>query len=375
MAKHRSTAILVRHPTERDAPGATSTMEVREAIDKLERREDLTRAEARAVLEQLLSGSVPDADIMAFLVSLRDKGERVEELVGLAEVMRERAREGLRAAGVEVGALGRSGLLLDTCGTGGDEKGTFNVSTATALVAAAAGVRVAKHGNRSISSRCGSADVLEALGVKIDIPLERIPECLDKVGMVFLFAPRLHLAMKHVMNARRALKTKTVFNLLGPLTNPLGASVQLVGVYDRARTELMARVLSEVGTRRAFVVAGHDGIDEITTTGPTQISETDGAVVSTREVTPEDFGLPRAMPEALRGGDPEANARLMRLLLAGEKGPLRDLVLANASAALVVAGQASGFRDGVARAAEVLDSGAALQKLDALVAVTCELSN
>ena len=350
-------------------------MEIREAINKLERREHLTRAEARSVLEQLLSGSVPDADIMALLVALREKGERVEELVGFAEVMRERAREGLLAASVNVAALATGAPLLDTCGTGGDEKGTFNVSTAVALVAAAAGVRVAKHGNRSISSRCGSADVLEALGVKIDIPLERIPECLDKVGMVFLFAPRLHLAMKHVMNARRALKTKTVFNLLGPLTNPLGASVQLVGVYDRTRTGLMARVLSKVGTRRAFVVAGHDGIDEITTTGATQISETDGTTVSTREVTPEDFGLPRAASEALRGGDPRVNARLMRELLAGEKGPLWDLVLANASAALVVAGKANDFHEGVARAAEVLDSGAALQKLDALVAVTCELSN
>ena len=350
-------------------------MGIRPATEKLERREDLTRAEARSVLEQLLSGSVPDAEIMALLVALRDKGEQVDELVGFAEGMRARASEGLRDAGVDVAALSRGVPLLDTCGTGGDEKGTFNVSTATALVAAAAGVRVAKHGNRSISSRCGSADVLEALGVKIDIPLERIPECLESVGMVFLFAPRLHLAMKHVMNARRALKTKTVFNLLGPLTNPLGASVQLVGVYDRARTGLMAQVLSKVGTRRAFVVAGYDGIDEITTTGATQISETNGATVSTREVTPEDFGLPRAASEALLGSEPEANARLMRELLAGKKGPLRDLVLANASAALVVAGQASGFRDGVARAAEVLDSGAALQKLDALVAITRKFAN
>lgn len=373
-ANHRRIASLSRHLAKQDAC-ATNTMEIREAIDKLERREDLTRAEARAVLGQLLSGTVPDAEIMALLVALREKGERVEELVGFAEVMRERAREGLRAVGVDAEALGRGAPLLDTCGTGGDEKGTFNVSTATALVAAAAGVRVAKHGNRSISSRCGSADVLEALGVKIDIPLERIPDCLAKVGMVFLFAPRLHLAMKHVMNARRALKTKTVFNLLGPLTNPLGASVQLVGVYDRGRTELMAQVLSKVGTRRAFVVAGHDGIDEITTTGATQVSETDGATVGTSEVNPEDFGLPRASSEELLGSGPEVNARLMRQVLAGEKGPLRDLVLANASAALVVAGQASGFRDGVARAAEVLDSGAALQKLDALVAITREYAN
>ena len=350
-------------------------MSIREAIIQLEERRDLTRAEARRVMEELLSGRVPDEEIMAFLVALRDKGEQAAELVGFAEVMRARASEGLREAGVDLEGLAQGEPLLDTCGTGGDALGTLNVSTATALVAAAAGVRVAKHGNRSISSRCGSADVLEALGVRIDLPFERIPECLEKVGMVFLFAPRLHLAMKHVMNARRALKTKTVFNLLGPLTNPLGASVQLVGVYDRARTEMMAQALAAVGTQRAFVVAGRDGIDEITTTGPTQVSETDGAAVSTREVVPEDFGLPRATAEALRGGDPETNARLLRLVLTGERGPRRDLVLANASAALVVAGKAADFRQGVAQAAEVLDSGAANRILDALVAFTREFAN
>jgi anthranilate phosphoribosyltransferase len=350
-------------------------MEIREGINLLQRRENLTRAQARSVLEQLLSGSIPDADIMALLLALRDKGEQVEELVGFAEGMRARASEGLRAAGVDVEALAGGAPLLDTCGTGGDERGTFNVSTAAALVAAGAGVRVAKHGNRSISSRCGSADVLEALGVRISLPLERIPECLEKVGMVFLFAPRLHLAMKHVMNARRALKTKTVFNLLGPLTNPLGASVQLVGVFDRARTEMMAQALSRVGTRRALVVAGHDGIDEITTTGPTRVSEADGDIVSTREITPEDFGLPRATSDSLLGADPETNARLLRQVLAGEKGPLRDLVLANTSAALVIAGRASDFRDGVERAAEALDSGAALARLEALAAFTRQVAS
>jgi anthranilate phosphoribosyltransferase len=350
-------------------------MSIREAIIQLEQHQDLTRAEARRVMEELLSGRVPDEEIMAFLVALRDKGEKAAELVGFAEVMRARASAGLREAGVDLEGLARGEPLLDTCGTGGDGRGTFNVSTATALVAAAAGVRVAKHGNRSISSRCGSADVLEALGVRIDLPFERIPECLEKVGMVFLFAPRLHLAMKHVMNARRALKTKTVFNLLGPLTNPLGASVQLVGVYDRARTEMMAQALAAVGTQRAFVVAGRDGIDEITTTGPTQVSEADGAAVSTREVVPEDFGLLRATAEALRGGEPETNARLLRLVLTGERGPRRDLVLANASAALVVAGKAADFRQGVAQAAEALDSGAANRTLDALVAFTREFAN
>lgn len=349
-------------------------MQIREATEKLERREDLSRAEARAVMEELLSGAVPDPDIIAFLVALHEKGETAPELVGFAEVMRARASEGLRAAGVDLEALARRGPLLDTCGTGGDGQGTFNVSTATALVAAAAGVRVAKHGNRSISSRCGSADVLESLGVMLDLPLERIPECLESVGMVFLFAPRLHLAMKHVMGARRALKTKTVFNLLGPLTNPLGATVQLLGVYDRARTEMMAQALAAVGTRRAFVVAGHDGIDEISITGPTQVSETDGEVVSTREIVPEDFGLRRAPAEALRGGDAETNARFLLRVLEGEHGPRRDVVLANASAALVAAGKAADFRQGVEQAADALNSKAALGKLRALVAYTQEFA-
>ena len=345
-------------------------MRIREAIEQLERREDLTREQSRAVMEELFSGTVPDPEIVSFLVALRDKGEQAAELVGFAEVMRARASEGLRQAGVDLDALGREGPLLDTCGTGGDGQGTFNVSTAAALVAAAAGVRVAKHGNRSISSRCGSADVLEALGVALDIPFERIPECLEKVGIVFLFAPKLHLAMKHVMNARRSLKTKTVFNLLGPLTNPLRASAQLVGVYDRARTEMMARALAAVGTRRAFVVAGHDGIDEITTTGPTQISESAGESVTTREISPEDFGLARVPAQALRGGDPAANAQTLRRILEGEAGPLRDLVLTNASAALVVAEKAADFRQGVKLAARAIDSRAAFEKLRAWISFT-----
>ena len=224
-------------------------MQILETIQKTRIRQHLSREEARAVMERLLSGSVPDAEIVAFLAALRDKGEQPEELVGFAEVMRAHAAEGLRQAGVDLEALRSGEPLLDTCGTGGDGHGTFNVSTAVALVAAAGGIRVAKHGNRSISSRCGSADVLESLGVAIDLPHARIPACLEEVGMVFLFAPSLHLAMKHVMNARRSLKTKSVFNLLGPLTNPLRASVQLVGVYDASRTEMMARALGAVGTR------------------------------------------------------------------------------------------------------------------------------
>ncbi|HZP00327.1 MAG TPA: anthranilate phosphoribosyltransferase [Terriglobia bacterium] len=345
-------------------------MHIREAIDKLKSGQNLERGEARAVMQGLLSGSVPDNEIIEFLVALRDKGETTAELVGFAEIMRAKAAEGLHEAGVDINELAEGEPLLDTCGTGGDGRGTFNVSTAAALVAAAAGVRVAKHGNRSISSRCGSADVLEALGVRIDLPLERIDQCLAEVGMVFLFAPRLHLAMKHVMNARRSLQTKTVFNLLGPLTNPLRASVQLVGVYDPARTEMMARALGEVGTRRAFVVCGSDGIDEITTTSSTRLSECCNSSVQTREVVPEDFGLSRTTCPSLQGGNAETNARMLRRILEGDTGPQRDVVLANASAALVVAGNSPNFQEGVERAREAIDSGRALRKLEALIAFT-----
>jgi anthranilate phosphoribosyltransferase len=343
---------------------------VHEATDRLKQRHDLSRAEARALMEELLSGSATDSDIMAFLVALGEKGEQAEELVGFAEVMRGRARELVARAGVRWEAIHDGRPLLDTCGTGGDARGTINVSTAAALVAAAAGVRVAKHGNRSISSRSGSADVLEALGVSIGLPLHQIARCLEEVGMVFLFAPAHHLAMKHVMKARRALKTRTVFNLLGPLTNPLGATVQLVGLYDRSRTAMYARALLEVGTRKAFVVAGHDGLDEISTTGPTQLSEAEAGRVSTRDVTPEDFGLGRADLKTLEGGEPAQNAEAVRSVLGGRRGPCFDLVIANASAALVVAGKSKSFREGVSLAAEVIDSGAAQGKLQALVAFT-----
>jgi anthranilate phosphoribosyltransferase len=321
-------------------------------------------------MEQILSGSVPDEEIVMFLAALRDKGEQADELVGFAEVMRTHAAETLLGEGVRLESISHQEPLLDTCGTGGDGRGTFNVSTATALVAAAAGVRVAKHGNRSISSRCGSADVLETLGVAMDLPLKRIPQCLEETGMVFLLAPRLHVAMKHVMNARRSLKTKSVFNLLGPLTNPLAATIQLVGVFDAARTEMMAETLRAVGTQQVYVVAGSDGIDEITTTGPTRLSSTSGNRVVTRDVHPEEFRLPRASIEQLHGGDIATNARLLLSVLEGERSPYRDVALANAAAALTLAGKAQNFAKGVERAAEVLDSGAARAKLRSLVEFT-----
>jgi len=340
------------------------------AVEKLNSKLDLTRQEAGQVTEQLFSGNVPDDEIVSLLVALRNKGETADEVVGFAQVMRARAAETLRKAGVHLDEIARSGPLLDTCGTGGDAQCTFNVSTAAALVAAAAGVRVAKHGNRSISSLCGSADVLEASGVAVDLPLEHIPACLEKVGMVFLFAPHLHLATKHVMNARRSLKAKTIFNLLGPLTNPLGATVQLVGVFERARTEMLAQACAAVGTERAFVVAAHDGVDEISTTGPTQLSEVSGGVVRTRDVSPEEFGLPRAPRDSFRGGDAQENAAILRRVLAGEHGPYRDVVLANSSAALVAAGKAENFVVGVEIAAAAIDSGSARQTLTALVKFT-----
>ena len=326
-------------------------------------------------MHQLLEGGIPDAEIVSFLVALREKGEQAAELAGFAEVMRARAAQSLEAAGVDLDKLRQEGSLLDTCGTGGDGRGTFNVSTAAALVAAGAGVRVAKHGNRSISSRCGSADVLEALGVSLDLPLQAIPACLREAGIVFLFAPHLHLSMKHVMAARRSLKSKTVFNLLGPLTNPLQASAQLVGVYDRRYTATIAEVLREVGASRALVVTGYDGMDEISTTGPTQASEASDGSVHSREINPEDFGISRAPEDALRGGDAPANAALMRRVLAGERGAYRDVVVANTSAALVVAGAAAGFLEGVERAVEAIDSGAAARTLERLVRVTQQLKN
>ena len=345
-------------------------MQISEAIEKMKMGEGLARQEAHSVMQELLSGRAQDEQIVELLLALRDKGETPAELVGFAEVMRAQARQVLAEAGVRVEQFIDSQALLDTCGTGGDGRGTANVSTATALLVAGCGVHVAKHGNRSISSRCGSADVLEALGVAVDLPLEHIPACLDHVGMVFLFAPQLHLAMKHVMGARRSIKSKTIFNLLGPVTNPLEARHQLTGIYDGERTEMMAEALGTVGTKRAIVVAGSDGLDEITITGPTKLSDYDSGRTETRHVFPEDFGLPLGAAETLAGGDSEQNARLLIEILDGEKNPLRDCILANASAALVAAGNVGSFREGVAVAAESIDSGKAKRTLRALVEFT-----
>jgi anthranilate phosphoribosyltransferase len=334
-------------------------------------RESLTREEARAVMTEVFSGTATDAQIAALLVALHMKGETVEEIVGFAEAIRADA-EPLPLhpdSTLSVSGTGRD-ALVDTCGTGGDARGTFNISTATAFVVAGAGVRVAKHGNRSLSSKCGSADVMEALGVKISLPTAGLAACLQEVAIVFLFAPAMHSAMKYVQPARRELRLRTIFNLLGPLTNPARASAQVVGVYSLDLVEKVAEALSMLGVHRALVVHGLDGLDEITITGPTRIAEVREGSVRTYEVTPEEFGIKRALLENISGGDAAANAAIIREVLGGKKSPRRDVVLLNAAAALVAAGRAHHLGDGLPLAAQSIDSGAAAAKLDALVKFT-----
>jgi anthranilate phosphoribosyltransferase len=337
-------------------------------------RQSLTREEARSVMAEILAGQCTDAQIAALLVALHMKGETVEEIVGFAEAIRAAAVP-LRIhnnSTVDVSNTGRD-ALVDTCGTGGDASGTFNISTATALVVAGAGVRVAKHGNRSLSSKCGSADVMEALGVNIGLPPARVAACLEAVGIAFLFAPAIHGAMKFVQPARRELRLRTVFNLLGPLTNPAGASAQVVGVYSDDLVEKLAEALSILGLRRALVVHGEDGLDEITITAKTRIAEVQGGMVRTYEVTPEEFGLSRAPIDQIAGGDAETNAAIIRDLLAGKRSPRRDVVLLNAAAALVAAGKGENFQVAIPMAAHAIDSGAAMDKLTHLVRFTKDL--
>jgi anthranilate phosphoribosyltransferase len=331
----------------------------------------LARAQAEAAMEEIMSGRATDAQIAAFLTALRMKGETVEELAGFASVMRSKVTR------IDVGGQVAAGLsdtdrdmLVDTCGTGGDATGTFNVSTATAFVVAGAGVKVAKHGNRSVSSLSGSADVIEALGVKIDLPADRVARCIEEVGIGFLFAPLLHTAMRYVMLARRQMAIRTVFNILGPLTNPAGAQSQVLGVYDGALVTPMATVLRDLGTRRAFVVHGADRLDEFSNTGPSQVAEVTGGEVRSYSVTPEQFGLPRARVADLQGGDKAENARIIRRVLEGERGAKRDIVLMNAAAALVAGGKAADFAEGARVAAASIDSGAAADRLERLVRLT-----
>jgi anthranilate phosphoribosyltransferase len=334
-------------------------------------RQSLSRQEARDVMAELLTGKCTDAQIGALLVALHMKGETVEEIVGFAEAIRAAAtplpiHQNLT---VDVSGTGHD-ALVDTCGTGGDASGTFNISTATAFVVAGAGVRVAKHGNRSVTSKCGSADVMEALGVDINLPPDRLAACLEEVGIAFLFAPAMHSAMKYVHPARRELRLRTVFNLLGPLTNPAHASAQVVGVYSVDLVERLAEALSMLGLHRAIVVHGLDGLDEITITCPTRVAEVREGSVRTYEVTPEEFGMERAPIEDISGDDAAANAAIIREILGGKKSARRNVVLLNAAAALVAAGRADHLGQAVPLAAQSIDSGAATEKLDGLVRFT-----
>jgi anthranilate phosphoribosyltransferase len=330
-------------------------------IKKVEAGSDLSRQEAELAMEEILSGRSDEETIVALLSVLRAKGEAVGELVGFARAMRSHVTP------VFANGSRPDELLVDTCGTGGDSSGTFNISTAAALVAAGAGVRIAKHGNRSISSKCGSADVLESLGVNLDVPPERVGEAIRQIGIGFLYAPALHTAMRHAMPARRRLG-RTSFNLLGPLTNPAGARAQVAGVFSDKLVEKMSLVLAELGVERALVVHGAGSLDEIALAGETTIGDVSHAVVRLYQVTPEDFGLERAPLEAISGGDAAHNAQLIGAILSGEKGPRRDVVIANASAVIVAAGIASDFLDGALRATHSIDSGKAKQKLETLIA-------
>jgi anthranilate phosphoribosyltransferase len=343
-----------------------------DALHKLaNHRTSLTREEARGVMAQILRGDATDAQIGALLVALHMKGETVEEIVGFAQAIRAEAAplESDDGEALDLSGTGRD-ALVDTCGTGGDTSGTFNISTATALTIAGAGVRVAKHGNRSISSKCGSADVMEALGVNIGLPPARLAACLQQTGIAFLYAPAMHSAMKYVQPARRELRLRTVFNLLGPLTNPAKASAQVVGVYSADLVEKLAEALSELGVRRTLVVHGRDGLDEITITGPSKIAEVRNGQVRVYEVAPEDFGLQRAPLEDIAGGDAAQNAAIIRAILDGERSPRRDVVLLNAAAALVAAGHADRISEAVPLAAYAIDSGHARQRLQLLVEFT-----
>ena len=337
-------------------------MNIQEAIAKVIEGEDLSRGEMTDVMNQIMSGEATDAQIGAFLIALRVKGECVDEIAGAASVMREKATP----------IATRHDVIVDTCGTGGDHSGTFNISTTAAFVAAGAGLCVAKHGNRAATSQSGSADVLSALGVNIEASPETVSRCLDDVGIGFLFAISLHGAMKYAIGPRREIGARTIFNALGPLSNPAGAKRQVVGVYSAALTETLAGVLGTLGSERAFVVHGSDGLDEMTLTGPTRVSELKNGSVSTYRVSPGDFGLAQAPADALKGGDADYNAEITRSILNGEEGPRRDIVLLNAAAAIVAGGKAGDLNEGVQTAAEVIDSGKALEKLEGLVAASRE---
>src|SRR5437899_10347750 len=333
-------------------------------IERLEAGSTLTRPGAEALMEEVLAGRIAPPEMVRLLTALNRRPVQVQELAGFARVMRRHATRVFVDG--EVGPAN----MVDTCGTGGDASGTFNISTAAAIVAAAAGARVAKHGNRAASSQSGSADVLEALGVRIDLPFERYGLAIRKIGIGFLFAQAAHTATRHAAPARKQIGARTVFNLLGPLTNPAGAQAQVLGVFSEEVIGLVAATLAELGVERAFVVHGAGGLDEISLAGETMVAEVRGGAVRRFTVTPEEFGVARAPLESIRGGTAAENAALIVRLLQGEDGPARDIVVVNAAAALVAAGAAADFREGAGLASFVISSGAAGKKLAALAAFT-----
>ncbi len=333
---------------------------IKDAIAKLADRMDLSEKEAEEVMLEVMDGAATPAQIAAYLMGLRQKGETVDEIAGSVTAMR------TRAVKIRVG----DPLVIDTCGTGGDRANTFNISTTAAFVAAGAGLTVAKHGNRSVSSKCGSADVLTALGVSFDLPAERVADCINEIGIGFLFAPLYHGAMKHCAGPRQEMGIRTLLNVLGPLTNPAGATVQVLGVYDHHLTDLLGKVLVRLGSQHCFVVHGMDGLDEITLTDRTKVSEGKAGVVSSYFLDPGDFGLQRVGLKELLGGTPQDNARIVREVLNGGKGPRRDIVCLNAAPALVAGRKAKTLQEGFELAKRVIDQGAAAEKLERLVAFT-----
>jgi len=329
---------------------------IKEAISKIVERRDLTRKEIGRVIEEIMRGQALSSQIASFLTALRMKGETIEEITGAAEVMRKFVTK------ISV----RKRLILDTCGTGGDGFGTFNISTISAFVVCGAGVTVAKHGNRSVTSKCGSADLLEALGVNLNIPKEKIEECIERIGIGFLFAPNLHPAMKYATPVRKEIGIRTVFNLLGPLANPAFASHQLLGVYDKRLLEIFICVLKNLGLKRAMVIWGGDGLDEITTTTETEIFELKDGKIKNYRISPRNFGIKRAKMRDLVGGDTHTNVKICLDILKGELGPKRDIVLLNSGAALYVAGKAKSIKEGIELAKESIDKGKAFKKLEEL---------
>ncbi|MFH1856550.1 MAG: anthranilate phosphoribosyltransferase [Candidatus Omnitrophota bacterium] len=331
---------------------------IKESISKLIDKQDLTRQEMEAVMNEIMTGVATAAQIGAFLTALRLKGETVEEITGAAIVMRE------KAAKIDLKAENK--IIIDTCGTGGSGTNAFNISTTCAFVAAGAGIVVAKHGNKSVSSQCGSADVLQALGININLTPEEVGECISQTGIGFLYAPLFHSAMKYAIGPRREIGIRTIFNVLGPLTNPAGANRQVLGVYDEKLCEALAGVLKNLGSKHAFVVHGLDGLDEITTTNSTKITELKNNEIKVYHIKPEDFGIKPAKAQDLRGGGVQENAEIILNILKGAKGAKRDIVLLNTAAAFVAADKAENLKEGLKIAAQSIDTGKALEKLEAL---------